>query len=59
MKLLDDPFWWNTDGTDEERSLLFNDDINEVGELSLSVIVLDERKCILSYLQCDTFRIGT
>ena len=44
MKLLDDPFWWNTDGTDEERSLLFDDDINEVGELSLSVIVLDEKK---------------
>lgn len=40
VKLFDEPFRGNSNSTNEEGSLLFNNDINKVGELSLCVIIL-------------------
>lgn len=40
VELVDGPFGWDTDGRDEEGGLLGDDNINEFGELTLSVIGL-------------------
>lgn len=43
MQLLDNPFWRDPDGTHEECGFLLDDDIDEVGQLSLLVVVLERK----------------
>ena len=58
MKLLHDPLWWYTDGTDKELCLLLDDHVDELWELTLSVIVLRGNGRLVSscfaYLSQDT-----
>ena len=40
VELLDGPFGGDADGADEERGLLFDDDVKQIGKLALGVVVL-------------------
>lgn len=40
MELVHNPFRGNTNSANEQPCLFLDDDINEVGELALSVVVL-------------------
>jgi len=42
MKLVDDPLGWNTDSTNEQGCPSFDDDINELWQLTRSVVFLEE-----------------
>ena len=58
VKLLHDPLWWYTDGTDKELCLLLDDHVDELRELTLGVIVLRGNGRLVSscfaYLSQDT-----
>lgn len=44
MKLVDDPLRGNTDGTNKELGLLLDNNVDEIRELSLGVVILQERE---------------
>ena len=39
MELVDDGFWWDADGGDEEACARLNDDVDEFVELAFGVVV--------------------
>ena len=42
MKFVDGPLWRDTDGTDEQTSLFFDDNIDELRKLALRVVILSQ-----------------
>lgn len=40
MKLLDDLFWWNTDGANKQLCTFLNDDINQVIQTAFGVVIV-------------------
>ena len=55
MQLVDHLFGRDADGADEERGLLFDDDVKQIGKLALGVVVLDRRKAC----ECAEHEVAT
>lgn len=44
MQRIDGLFRWDADSGDEECGFFFDDDLDEVGELAFSVVILNKKK---------------
>ena len=42
VEFLDRPLGWHTNGADEQFGLLLDDDIDELGQLTLGIVILEQ-----------------